>query len=382
MPLFGIQPANLLQTIFDDVGVAVAVIDNQRRLVFANRIALAMFGETDDVNLVPFQDWCRNYRFEDGLGHEIPVDRSAIMRVLAGEQVEPQDVRVRFPDGETKWLHTSAHGFSAMGLNGVVVIFTDETLEVDLRQAAAQAQRMEAVGVLASGLVHDFNNVLSTISANVELALGDDGGVPEQTRGRLQQIEGASKKAAALVKRLMEFSRTQDLHVRAIQVNELVREILRLVRPLLGDDIYVKTELREGLPDIQADPSQIEQVLVNLVMNAKDAMPQGGELKLSTAVVENDGEPISTREGGRQFVVISVADTGIGIPENLQSVIFEPFFTTKPAGEGTGLGLSSAYGIVRQHNGSLRVQSAPGNGSKFTVYLPVQRLSAPSSSAL
>jgi len=159
--------------------------------------------------------------------------------------------------------------------------------------------------------------------------------------------------------------------MQAVQINDIAREILRLVHPLFGEDILVKTDLAPGLPAIQADASQVEQVLVNLIVNAVDAMPGGGELKISTAL--NDAPEAQTSDINPQLVTISVADTGTGIPQDLLSTIFEPFFTTKPEGQGTGLGLSSAYGIVRQHKGDIKVQSAPGAGATFLVSFPVQQ---------
>jgi two-component system cell cycle sensor histidine kinase/response regulator CckA len=256
-----------------------------------------------------------------------------------------------------------------MGLSGALALVLDQTAEVELRRAAAQLQRMETFGALAAGLTHDFKNILDTIVLNVALALQKD----TPSKGlcvRLEQIDTATRKAADLVTRLMQFSRTQEVHMRTVQINEIVRGVLRLVQPLFRENILVKPDLSEGIPPIEADPSQIEQVLVNLVVNALDAMPEGGELKISTGV-DNTAEAL-TSDAGLQSVFISVADTGTGIPEDLQSSIFEPFFTTKPESQGTGLGLSSAYGIVRQHKGDIRVQSAAGAGATFVVSFPVQ----------
>jgi two-component system cell cycle sensor histidine kinase/response regulator CckA len=370
MPLFGIQPAGLLQTMFESIGAAVAVVDRHGRVVFANQTALDMFGVTRKESPIAFQDWRQNYTFEDFLGHEIPMEQSAVMRALKGERVESQEVRVKFPEGGVKWLLTWAYPFSTMGLAGVLALTVDQTAEVDLRRAAENLQRMETLGALAAGLTHDFNNILDTILLNVALALRDESS-REETRARLEQISVATKKAAHLVTRLMQFSRTQRLEVRTVQINDVVREVVQLVYPLFRENIVVKTDLSEGLPPIQADPSQIEQVLINLIVNALDAMPNGGELKVSTAVADTSaGTP--SPDTSHQFVAISVADTGAGIPEDLQSAIFEPFFTTKPADKGTGLGLSSAYGIVRQHKGNIKVQSAPGAGATFVVSFPVQ----------
>jgi len=372
MPLFGFQPAGLLQIIFENIGAAIAVVDQQGNFVFANQTALDMFGVTRKESLVSFDHWRQNYRVEDSLGHEIPVEESAIMRVLKGERAASQELRVTFPDGATKWLLSWAYQFSAMGLSGALALVLDQTAEVELRRAAAQLQKMETLGALAAGLTHDFNNVLDTIMLNVAVALRDN--LPEEARVRLEQIETAARKAADLVTRVMQFSRSQGSHMRAVQINDIAREILRLVHPLFREDILVKTDLAPGLPPIQADPSQVEQVLVNLIVNAVDAMPGGGELKVSTAL--NDAPEAQTSDVNPQLVTISVADTGTGIPQDLLSTIFEPFFTTKPEGQGTGLGLSSAYGIVRQHKGDIKVQSAPGAGATFVVSFPAQQITS------
>jgi two-component system, cell cycle sensor histidine kinase and response regulator CckA len=369
MPLFGLHPAGLLQTIFENIGAAVAVVDQQGNFVFANQTALDMFDVRRKESLVRFDDWRQNYRVEDSLGHEIPVEHSAIMRALKGERVTSQEVRVRFPDGGTKWLLSWAYQFSAMGLTGALAIVLDQTVEVELRRAAAQLQRMETLGALAAGLTHDFNNVLDAILLNAALAQRDE--PPPEIRVRLEQIETATKKAADLVTRLMQFSRTQPVLMQTVWINDIAREVLRLVQPLFRDNIFVKTDFSESIPPIQADPSQIEQVLVNLIVNALDAMPEGGELTISTAVEDSKGAPSS--DTSPQSVTISVADTGTGIPQDVQSSIFEPFFTTKPEGEGTGLGLSSAYGIMRKHKGGIRVESAPGAGATFVVSFPAQQ---------
>jgi two-component system cell cycle sensor histidine kinase/response regulator CckA len=355
---------------FESLGAAVAVVDHHGRVVFANQTALDMFGISRKESPVSFQDWRRNYRFEDFLGHEISMEQSAVMRALRGERVESEEVRVKFPEGDVKWLCTSAYPFSTMGLAGVLALTVDQTAEVELRRAAEQLQRMETLGAVAAGLTHDFNNILDTILLNVALALRDES-LPHEMRARLEQISLATKKAAGLVTRLMQFSRTQAIHPRAVQINDVVREVVRLVHPMFRENIVVKTDLSEGLPPVEADPSQIDQVLINLIVNALDAMPDGGELKISTAIADTSaGTP--SPDTGHQFVTISVADTGAGIPEDLQSAIFEPFFTTKPTDKGTGLGLSSAFGIVRQHKGNIKVQSAPGAGATFVVSFPVQ----------
>jgi two-component system, cell cycle sensor histidine kinase and response regulator CckA len=369
MPLFGFQPAGLLDKIFEEVGVALVVIGHDEKLVFANKTASAMFQPTVSEQPISFQEWRRSYSFENSMGQNISVQDSAVMRALKGEHVESEEVRARFPDGSDKWLLIWAYPFSVMGLSGVLALIIDETVDLELRRAASELQRMETLAVLAAGLSHDLNNMLENITINVELVLRTKA-QSQESGARLDQISMAARKASKLVKRLMQFSRTQELNCFPIQINDVLTDVLRLVKPMFRDNIHVKTELPEGLPNVVADPAQLEQAIVNLIVNAVDAMPDGGELKISTAL-ESTTNP--GKVAAEEFVCTTIADTGIGIPEAIQSQIFDPFFTTKPQGKGTGLGLSSVYGIVRQHQGRIRVKSAPGAGAIFIISLPVQK---------
>jgi two-component system cell cycle sensor histidine kinase/response regulator CckA len=374
MPSFGLQPPGLMQTIFEDIGIALFVVDREERVVFANRTALKLFDATSASEGARFRDWRGKFRFEDYFGNEIPLAESVVIRALKGEAVESQEVRLKKPNGEMRWLMGWAYRFSNMGLEGVVVLVADETPEVEVRQAAAQLQRMETLGALAAGLTHDFNNVLNTISSNVALAK-QNGDYAPQVGVRLDQISDAVHKAGDLIRRLMQFSRSQELHPRSLVVNEVVRDVLRFTEPLLRDNIRITVDLKEELPEVYGDSSQIEQVLVNLIVNALEAMPDGGELTIATHVALRNQTDLVEKESIRhkkQAVQISITDTGIGIPAEIQSAIFEPFFTTKPEGKGTGLGLSSAFGIIRQHGGKIEVKSLPGLGTTFTVSLPAE----------
>jgi two-component system, cell cycle sensor histidine kinase and response regulator CckA len=374
MPVFGLQPPGLLQTIFEDIGVALFVVDREERVVFANGTALKLFDATSAAEGARFRDLRSNFRFEDSSGNEIPLAESVVIRALKSEPVESQEVRLKKPNGEMRWLMAWAYRFSSMGLEGVVVLVTDETTEVEVRKAAAQLQRMETLGALAAGITHDFNNVLNTITSNVALAK-QNGGYSQQVGVRLDQISDAVNNAAGLIRRLMQFSRSQDLHLRSLGVNDVVRDVLRLTQSLLRKNIRLTLNLEEDLPEVYGDFSQLEQVLVNLIVNALDAMPDGGDLTIATHLVLRNQTDLVEKESIRhkeQEVQISITDTGIGIPTEIQSAIFEPFFTTKPEGKGTGLGLSSAFGIIRQHGGKIEVNSSPGVGTTFTVSLPAQ----------
>jgi PAS domain S-box-containing protein len=372
----GLHPEALLHAVLDNVGVALVAVDSQGKFVFTNQAALKMFGVPLGMKGLSLEEWRRDYVFRDSQGKPIHAEQAPILRALAGEQVPPQDMDVTLPDGRRKWLHAAGHHFSVLGVTGVFVIITDETEEIELRQALERAQRIETVGLLVGALAHDLNNMLSVISENLAL-LQADRSVPETAHTRLQQMATALHKGTALATRLVRYRHEHELKIRSVQVNDLVTAALELVHPLLKGGIRVHAELGV-LPMAEADPSRIEQVFVNLIVNALDAMPEGGDLTVRTELLMRDAVPDLQSEGGEgksvtSFLCVTVADTGIGIPEDIQDRIFEPFFTTKPEGKGSGLGLASADAIVRQHSGHIKVQSAPGAGAKFNVYLPVRK---------
>lgn len=374
MPIFGLQPPGLMQTILEDIGVAVVVVNHEEKIVFANHTALRTFGATKTVNGARFGDLRGKFRFEDLSGREIPLADSAIARALRGEHVQGLETRVIKSNGESRWLITWTYEFSVMGMEGVVALIIDQTTEVELRRVALQMQRMETQGAIAAALTHDFNNVLNTISTNVALTT-EANDCPESLRPRLEQISDAVDKASGLIKRLMQFSRAQELHLQSLGVNGVVNDVLRLIEPLLTPKVRLSVDLAPRLPSVRGDASQIEQVLVNLIVNALDAMPEGGRLTISTGLAQVHAKGTNNQQ---EVVQILVADTGIGIPLEIQSAIFEPFFTTKAG--GTGLGLSSSFGIVRQHEGTLEVNSSLGKGTVFTVSFPVE-IASPAAAA-
>lgn len=365
--LFALQPEGLLQAVFDHVGVAIAVINDERKIVYANQVVYSILGKDRDLTRMRLEDLSEHFHIQDSSGRDIPLSEGAAMRALAGEShVKSGDLRVTLPDGRWKWLHSSVHRFSFMGLSGVLVIMTDETTDVEFRRVAEQVDRLEILGMLSKSLAHDFNNILQAIHSSAYLAL-TDANVPDSARVRLQHISGATQKASELVRRLMQFGRNQELNLQHLQLNDLVSDVLHLLGPLLHSGISVQTDLYPNLPMVEADRVQMEQVLVNLIVNSLDAMPGGGRLQIVTEVAKPSADRGSVEE---RIVLISVSDTGVGISEEAQPHIFEPFYTTKPAGESKGLGLSSLYGIVRQHGGDVKVKSKLGEGTTFTISLP------------
>jgi len=252
---------------------------------------------------------------------------------------------------------------------GTVVLETTECRQ--LEEQLLQARKMEAVGRLAGGIAHDFNNILTAIKSYSELLIED----MAADKGRVedvQEIREAADRAANLTRQLLAFSRQQILRPRVLDLNSTVRDLKSMLDRLIGADIELKTRLAADIGMITADPGQIEQVLVNLVVNASDAMPDGGRIDMETANVELDEEyartHVATPSG--PYVMLCVTDTGHGMTRETQSRVFEPFFTTKEKGKGTGLGLSTVYGIVKQSGGSILVYSEPGRGTTFKIYLP------------
>jgi signal transduction histidine kinase/ActR/RegA family two-component response regulator len=243
--------------------------------------------------------------------------------------------------------------------------------ESELRSQLEQVLKMETVGRLAGGIAHDFNNLLTAILGYAEAM---DAKLPDDAdlRSSLREIRKAGERAAVLTRQLLAFSRKQVLQPRILDLNAVVTEMQKLLRRLIGEDVALATRLDPALGNVKADPGQIEQVLMNLAVNARDAMPEGGTLTLETANAVLDGAFAASHPGARPgtYTVLSVTDTGTGMSEDVRSHAFEPFFTTKDAGKGTGLGLATAYGIVKQSDGYITVESEPGRGTTFRIYFP------------
>jgi PAS domain S-box-containing protein len=359
-----------LETLIASAPLAISSLDAAGLVQTWNPAAERLFGWTavevvgKPLSMVP----------EEGAEESAGLQR----RVLRGESLDGVELVRRKKDGTPVTVSLSAAPLrDAQGqVTGILALMEDVTDVKRLEQQFFQAQKMEAVGRLAGGVAHDFNNLLTAILGSTDLLLDS---LPADHPGREEagETRKAALRAAELTRQLLAFSRQQVLAPRVLDLNEVVVDMDRMLQRLIGEDVELRTALAADLGAVRADPGQLEQVIVNLAVNARDAMPEGGKLTIETANValaEAYMAALAVVVPGF-YVLLAVSDTGTGMDAATQARVFEPFFTTKPKGQGTGLGLATVYGIVKQSGGYIWVYSEPGRGTTFKVYLP--RVDAP-----
>jgi PAS domain S-box-containing protein len=306
-----------------------------------------------------------------------PDDQAGVRGLVTGANGDAADLRVEYrtcrPDGSTRWM--AGIGRTVRDERGTAVraagVALDVTAQKGLEEQVRQAQKMESIGNLAGGVAHDFNNLLTVILGECEITAMQQPPGSEVAQS-LDAIRGAAVSAAALTKQLLAFSRRQVVSTRLLDLNDTVRSFSKILRRLVEESVQLDFQLAPSPQPVRADPAQIEQVLLNLVANARDAMPGGGRVTIATSPVTSNGtRPARTSLPPGSYVELSVTDTGSGMSREVQARLFEPFFTTKPVGSGTGLGLATVHGIVKQSGGHIGVQSTPGQGTTFTVHFPV-----------
>ncbi len=370
------EVAARMQAVVEAEVDAVAIIDDAGTIEFVNPALETIFGYGraelvgQHVKLLmpePYRSEADDY---------LAAYRATGQRRMIGSG---REVEGRRKDGTAFRLHLSVSEVEVGGRRLFAGSMRDLSASKALEAQLLQAQKMEAVGTLAGGVAHDFNNLLTSILGSVELALSRPGDGALLTRS-LERVRLAASRGEALTKQLLAFSRKQVTRPELLDLNEAVRQSRELFERMLREDVGVKLDLLDGAGTVRIDPAQLDQVIVNLVVNARDAMPGGGELRLATGRTSLEGAQAS-RLGlaPGEYATLQIHDTGEGIAREIRSRIFEPFFTTKEPGRGTGLGLSTVLGIVQRHSGAIDVRSEPGRGTTFEILLP--RLDGPAAKA-
>jgi PAS domain S-box-containing protein len=352
----------------------IALLDEEGVILAANE-AWRQFRASDALHGAAFEVEGNYLAACEAIAGERAAEAAAAARgiraVIAGLEPEFALEYACHAGSEALWFRLLVAPWRSGEFEGAVVMYVNVTERKRLEEQLVQAQKMEAVGRLAGGVAHDFNNLLTAILGYSEFALaavGED----RPLRHDLEEIHAAAERAASLTRQLLTFSRKQVLVPRVIDLNAVLSESEKMLRRLVGDAIELTLSLDPALGRIKADPGQVLQVILNLVVNARDAMTQGGKLLIRTASVPLDEAFARTRVDVRPgpYVLLAVSDTGVGMDESILAHLFEPFFTTKEVGKGTGLGLATVFGVVKQSGGLIEVESQPGKGTTVLVYLP------------
>ncbi len=356
-----------LQRILDDLPVALIRLSTDGTIVGVNGAARGLLGHTDLIG--------KNFSEEiEGLGRSM---RVRVAEALKGDGIRTTEMGRFLRNGKEVFLQVSLMAMKFANRDCLVVVLSDKTELKILEAQFVQSQKMQAVGQLAGGVAHDFNNLLTAINGHCDLILLRHD-ANDEDYGDLIQIRQNANRAAALVRQLLAFSRKQTLRPKVLKLARTLAQLSQLLNRLLGEKVNLKIDIADDLNLVRVDERQLEQVIMNLVVNARDAMLDGGEVMISaqnatlTKPLERDRATVPTGH----YVCIKVRDTGTGISSENIAKIFEPFFTTKRVGEGTGLGLSTVYGIIKQTGGFVFVDSIPNQGTEFAVYLPCYEGSA------
>jgi PAS domain S-box-containing protein len=350
---------NILEDVF-------FVFDVEGRFLRFNKTMNAVSGYSDtEIALMKAADFFRKddiARVSEAIGEAVKEGSASVSAILVtkdGREI-PYEFKVSL---------LRDHTGNLIGISGVGRDLTERN---KLEAKLLHSQKMEAIGTLSGGIAHDFNNILNVIMGYGSMVL-DTLEADSPSKAQMNEVLAAAERAAILTQRLLVFSRKQVAEVKPVKVNETIMDIQKMLVRTIGEDVDFQMDLAETRLVVMADAGQIEQVLMNLAVNARDAMPEGGCLAISTGVKEVDAEYVAAYGYGKpgRYALVTVADTGCGMDAETQKKIFEPFFTTKDIGEGTGLGLAISYGIIKQHNGYIKVYSEPGQGTAFEIYLPL-----------
>ncbi|MGA3283830.1 MAG: response regulator [Verrucomicrobiota bacterium] len=365
---------DLISRIMETSPVGIVVTDQAGKITFANHRAEEVLSLTKDAiaqKTCSVLDWHPT----DLEGNALAKQPSPLKQVLDSGQAA-QDIchAINHPNGRHTLLSTNATPLfdAANKIDGMVVTVEDITERLMLEAQLRQSQKMQSVGQLAAGVAHDINNILTVIQGHAGLLLNITPPGADSFRS-LKQISAASERAASFVRQLLTFSRKQIFRSKILDLNTVLKNLENMLPQMLGEDIALETRYQPNLPHIEADTGMIEQIVMNLAVNSRDAMPKGGKLLIATSAIEIGTAYMRQHPEAQPgwFVCLTVTDTGCGMDHKVLQRLFEPFFTTKEVGKGTGLGLATIYGMVKQHQGWIEVQSEIGVGSTFKVFLPV-----------
>jgi len=357
------------RSLFENATDGIVILDKNGVIVNANEKACEMHGFSSETLV-----GTHIKLLEDADNKGKMTER--MRRILAGESLV-FEAKHNKKDGNSIDLEISAKAITIGDESFIQSFYRDITERKKLQEHLSQSQKMESIGVLAGGIAHDFNNILTAILGHAEI-LRRNSVLDVKSTNSLGVIEDASRRAGRMISRLLGFARKSKYEIVPLQLNDVVYDTLKLLERVIDKNIELTVELDSHLPPIQGDTNHIEQIVMNLIINARDAMPTGGRIVIKTSVVDvvqgMPDIPIYILPG--EYIVFSLSDTGTGIPKDTLNRIFEPFFTTKERGKGTGLGLSMVYGAVKEHKGYITVASEPGAGTLFTIYLPASRTAA------
>ena len=361
----------VMESTFHSMAEVVLVIDRKGEVLLANPAAEKMLNYRQGMSIVTLRALSDHFH-ADGVTPLTAQDLPSA-RAMRGEEFDAMELVARAKDSDRQ-THLVVSGRplrdAAGALTGAALVYHDITASRETERKLQQAQKLEAIGKLTGGVAHDFNNMLTVITGTTETLVTGLSDRPE-LRATATLIDQAAQRCAELIENLLAFARRQPLHPRNVDINAALSDVAKLLRPTLGEQIEIETVLDPNLAPVHLDASQLANALLNMAINARDAMPSGGRLRLETRMVTagESGLDYAPESGPARYVMIAVSDTGTGMPAHVREKVFEPFFTTKEVGKGSGLGLSMVYGFVTQSGGHIRIDSEEGVGTTIRLYL-------------
>ncbi len=361
------EQAHIQSSALEGAANSIILTDKAGKILFANKAFCAMTG------YVPEEVLGKTPNFLNSGEHDAGFFEKLWKTILAGgvwqgELINRRKNGTLYNEEMTITPIRESNG----EITHFIAVKEDITQRNKLRERLSHVKKMEAIGQLAGGVAHDFNNLLTVIHGNVELVLMDESQLKDQNRQCLKQVTEATERAGNLTRQLLAFGRKQDIQFKPLNLNDVIGNFTKMLKRVIGEHITLQCSYAQDLFPVNADVGMIEQILINLIVNARDAMPEGGFIAVTTEAVSVDGAYVETHPEAQsgEYACITVADTGMGIYPEYLPRIFEPFFTTKEVGKGTGLGLATVYGIVKQHKGWVEVSSQLGSGTIFKIFLP------------